>query len=189
MPLPNPASLVAESCPACRNERFRFTGVQAVGLYDGVLRDAVLRMKKAHEEVLTLTLGRLLAEKVRFSDPIRPELIVPVPMHWTRRITRGTNPPEILAEMMAKKLGIPAATDLLCCRRKTRKQGTLLPDQRRRNVRAAFSVSAGYDIKDTCVLLVDDVMTTGATANELSKVLRWAGAKQVSVAVVARGTG
>ena len=65
----------------------------------------------------------------------------------------------------------------------------LLPDQRRRNVRQAFLVSAGYDIKDTCLLVIDDVMTTGATGNEVSKMLRHAGAKRVSVAVVARGTG
>ncbi len=189
MPLPKFASSVAESCPACRNERFCFASVQAMGLYDGLLRDGVLRMKKGHEEALTLTMGRLLAETVRFSDPVRPDLVVPVPMHWTRRITRGTNPPEVLAEMVGNRMRLPVALDLLRCRRKTRKQGMLLPDQRRRNVREAFSVSAGYDIRDACVLLIDDVMTTGATGNELSRVLRRAGAKQVSVAVVARGTG
>jgi predicted amidophosphoribosyltransferase len=66
MPLPNPASPNAVSCPACRNEQFQFASVQAVGLYDGPLRDGVLRMKKAHEEALTLTMGRLLAETVQF---------------------------------------------------------------------------------------------------------------------------
>ncbi len=238
MPLPNLASPVTDSCPACRNERFRFTSVQAVGVYDGLLRDAVLRMKKAHEESLTLTMGRVLAESLRFTDPTRPDgspaqpdrdparpdrdltqpdrdptrpdgsptqrdggslqapghpawpdLVVPVPMHWSRRIARGTNPAEVLAETVAQKLRIPVALDLLHNRRKTRKQGTLLPDQRRRNVREAFSVSAGYDIKDTCVLLIDDVMTTGATGDELSRMLRQAGAKRISVAVLARGTG
>lgn len=207
MPLPTLA-LPADGCPACQNEQFRFADVKAVGMYKGLLREAVLRMKKGHEEVLTLTMGCLLAETVNIPGPAagqcgpppgesgaggkmcdRPDLVVPVPMHWTRRITRGTNPAEVLAEMVARKLGIPAATDLLNNRRKTRKQGTLLPDQRRRNVRKAFSVSAGYDIKDTYVLLVDDVMTTGATCNELSKMLRQAGARKVSVAVVARGTG
>jgi ComF family protein len=189
MPLPNLASPSSEACPACRNERFYFANVQAVGLYDGLLRDGVLRMKKGHEESLTLNLGRLLAETVSFSDRVKPELVVPVPMHWTRRITRGTNPPEVLAEMVARKMRIPVATDLLRCRRKTRKQGMLLPDQRRRNIREAFTVSAAYDIRDTCILLIDDVMTTGATGNELSRVLRRAGARHVSVAVVARGTG
>lgn len=231
MPLPNLASPVADSCPACRNERFRFASVQAVGLYDGLLRDAVLRIKKAHEESLALTMGRLLADSLRFTEPTRqdgsparldrdlsqperdathsdgnaarqdgvptqppgnparPDLVVPVPMHWSRRIVRGTNPAEVLAEMVAQKLQIPVALDLLQNRRKTRKQGTLLPDQRRRNVREAFSVSAGYDIKDTCILLIDDVMTTGATGDELSRMLRRAGARRVSVAVLARGTG
>ena len=195
MPLPNLASPVVDTCPACRHERFQFSGVQAVGLYEGLLRDVALRMKKAHEEALTLTMGRVLAETVRFplmpssESTAQPDLVVPVPMHWTRRMARGTNPPEVLAEMVAQKLGVPATLDLLRNRRKTKKQGTLLPDQRRRNVRQAFSVTAGYDIKDTYVMLVDDVMTTGATGNELSKILRQAGAKRVSMAVVARGTG
>lgn len=118
-----------------------------------------------------------------------PDLIAPAPMHWIRRLERGTNPPEVLTETMAQALSVPALIDLLRCRRTTRKQGTLLPDQRRRNVRHAFSVSAGYDITGAHVLLVDDVMTTGATADELSRVLRQAGAGRVSVAVVARGTG
>lgn len=203
MPLPNLASPATDSCPACRNQRFRFARVQTVGLYDGLLREAVLRMKKAHEEALTLTMGRLLAETLRFpdptpsvggpapsaGDPTQPDLVVPVPMHWTRRIARGTNPPEVLAEIVADKLRVPAVLHLLRNHRKTRKQGTLLPDQRRRNVRQAFSISTGYDIKDTYVLLIDDVMTTGATGNELAKLLKRAGAKRVSVAVVARGTG
>ena len=101
--------------------RFWFSSVQAVGLYDGLLRDGVLRMKKAHEEALTLTMGRLLAETVRFAAPVEPDLVVPVPMHWTRRLTRGTNPPEVLAEIVASPRRIPVASDLLRCRRKTMK--------------------------------------------------------------------
>ncbi len=226
MPLPIAVPTTAAACPACRHSNFQFSGVQAVGLYEGPLRDAVLRMKKSHEEALTLTMGRVLADILRFPenssgkcddsgtrdreslasvatpwavgersvgrasrglDP--PDLVVPVPMHWTRRVTRGTNPAELVAEMVSHKLRIPAVAGVLYNRRKTRKQGTLLPDQRRRNVRQAFAVSAGYDIKQTHVLLIDDVMTTGATVNELSKLLQRAGANRISVAVVARGTG
>ena len=84
---------------------------------------------------------------------------------------------------------LPVAGDLLRCRRKTSKQGTLSPGERAANVRGAFTVSRGYDISDATVLVVDDVMTTGATANEVARVLLRAGAKSVSIVVVARGIG
>ena len=96
---------------------------------------------------------------------------------------------EILLESVAARLGSRSCPKLLRCRRKTNKQGTLLPNERRANVRGAYDVSAGYVITGAKVLLVDDVMTTGATANEIAKILRRAGASGVDVAVVARGIG
>ena len=78
---------------------------------------------------------------------------------------------------------------LIRCRQKVKKQGTLGPHQRIANVRGAFRIASGYDIKNARILLVDDVMTTGATTNEIARVLRRAGVESVSVAVAARGTG
>jgi predicted amidophosphoribosyltransferase len=114
---------------------------------------------------------------------------VPVPAHWAKRLLRGVNGPDLLVEAIGRRLSIPTATDLLVCRRRTRKQGTLLPSERFLNVRNAFAVSWGYDIGDAHVLLVDDVMTTGATAGEAARTLRRAGADRVTVAIVARGVG
>jgi predicted amidophosphoribosyltransferase len=110
-------------------------------------------------------------------------------MHWSRRLLRGVNNPEILVDGLRRPLGIPVAKHLLSNRRKTRKQGMLPPRERRGNVHGAYAVSAGYDIKGAHVLVVDDVMTTGATGNEVARVLRQAGAARVSMAVVARGLG
>jgi predicted amidophosphoribosyltransferase len=101
----------------------------------------------------------------------------------------------LIAETMGRALRVPVAKRQLVCRRKTKKQGMLLPGQRRRNVRRAYQVSnarwltKNYDLAGKHVLVVDDVMTTGATAHEIARTLRQAGARQVSVAVVARGIG
>jgi predicted amidophosphoribosyltransferase len=110
-------------------------------------------------------------------------------MFWPQRLWRGANSSETLAIAVARELKLPVASDLLVCRRFLRKQSTLRPDERRRNVRHAFRVSWRYDIKGARLLVVDDVMTTGATAQETARVLRDAGAASVVVAAVARGMG
>lgn len=146
-------------------------------------------MKQSTGESLTLTMGHLLGEQVARNLINPPDHIVSVPTHWTRRLRRNVNCSEILLESIAATIGIRGCPKLLRCRRKTSKQGTLLPHERLANVRGAYCVSAGYVINDANVLLIDDVMTTGATANEIAKILRRAGAARVEVAVVARGIG
>jgi ComF family protein len=174
-------------CPTCHRRPFRFQRTVAIGVYEGPLREAVLRAKRLHYEHLAFALGQLLADTC-LDAGLAPDFVVPAPMHWLRHIRRGINGPELLAEAVAARMRRPC-WKLLRNRRKTNKQGTLLPAARRANVRGAFVTSAGYDLRDAHVLLIDDVMTTGATANELSRVLLVAGAATVSVAVVARGVG
>lgn len=177
-------------CLYCRKRRYRFHATLSLGVYRGPLRDAVLRMKMPAHEALTLAIGGLLAARVQsvFSSPL-PDVVTPVPMHWWKRMWRGANSPDLLCEAIERTLRIPAARRLLKLRRRTEKQGTLLPGERLKNVRGAFRATSSYDIAGKHVLLVDDVMTTGATASEAAKMLRQAGAARVSVAVVARGTG
>lgn len=162
----------------------------ALGVYRDSLRDAVIRMKQKANEPLTLSMGYLLSNLIRDRrSHSLPDLLVPVPTYWFKRILRGVNGPDLLVEAIGRHLTIAAATDLLFCRRRTQKQGTLLPSERFANVRNAFGASTGYDIRGAYVLLVDDIMTTGATASEAAKTLRDAGADRVDVAVVARGVG
>jgi len=147
-------------------------------------------MKRSAAEPLTLSMGFMLAERLREKlSADRPDLMAPVPCHWVKRLVRGLNGPDLLVDAMRASLGIPTAMGLLRCRRRTRKQGTLMRSERFANVQNAFAVSSGYDIGDAHVLLVDDIMTTGATASEAAKTLRNAGAATVDVAIVARGAG
>jgi len=187
-----------DRCWRCIDERFRFEAIAAIGVYEGPLAMAAKLMKLPQQKALTLTAGRLLAERVaaRFGDE-RFDLVAPIPMHWAKRIRRGVNPAALLAEQVSVALHRPLggergwqiAGDLLRWNRWAESQHMLTPTRRRRNLRGACCVSFAYHIKDARVLLIDDTLTTGATANEATRALQNAGASQVAVAVVARGIG
>lgn len=190
MPVPEwPAN--AEDCVRCRTQNFKFDHVWPMGIYRDAVREAIVCMKRQYYEPLIFAVGHLLAECVndRISGGAAPDYIVPMPIHWSRRWSRGMNVAELLVEAMNRKLRIRRAKKLISCCRKMKKQGTLGPHQRIANVRGAFRVSSTYDIKNAHVLLVDDVITTGATANEAARLLRRAGATRVDVIVAARALG
>src|SRR5262249_29434935 len=93
-----------------------------------------------------------------------------------------------VAHAVARQLELRCSTGLLICRRILRRQSTLTPPQRRQNVRGAFYASRRWNVAGQRILLVDDVMTTGATAHEASRALLKAGAAAVDVATVARSS-
>lgn len=176
-------------CPYCRGRKQRFEEARVLGLYDGGLRQAVLKIKHAHYEALARGLGQRLARTINQRPyALQPEIVVPVPMFWPQRLWRGTNAAETLALALASELSLPIATDLLICRRWLQKQSTLKADERRRNVRHAFRASWRFNIQGARILVVDDVLTTGATAHEAARALHQAGTKAVYVAAVARST-
>lgn len=181
------AAGVPLSCPACARRRVRFDAVVGLGHYERTLREAVLRSKHRREEPLTRALGRLLvAERGREIAALRPTVVVPVPMHWTHRLARGVNGPEVMAAALARELALPLKPGWLRRVRRTLPQSQLSAPQRRRNVRRAFIARPARRLAAARVLLVDDVMTSGATANAAARVLRAAGAEFVAVAVLAR---
>lgn len=186
----NPCSvpdLARGSCSYCHSRKLLFTAARALGPYQGPLRDAVLQIKHAAHEPLALALGERLAESILERPFARlPDLIADVPMHWSERFWRGTNQAETIARAVSKRLGIRHAKRLLVCRRQLQRQATLTPAERLRNVRGAFCVSRRWKIDGLCVLVVDDVMTTGATAHEAARALRAAGAGEVFIAAVSR---
>jgi ComF family protein len=181
---------VSDHCESCRNVALRFDSVIPLGSYHSGLRDAVLRMKRPAHDALTVAMGHLLVERRRERlAEVRADVIVPIPMFWGRRLGRGKNSPELLASCLAKSLGVPMQTAILVRRRNTRPQAGLAPLRRLENVRGAFQVRRPEAVNDARVLLVDDVLTTGATCSEAAKMLKDAGAAMVAVAVVARTQG
>jgi ComF family protein len=189
--MPGPALPASDgACPRCRGMKFAFSAVRTLGLYEGDLRQAVLRMKHHHYESLALALARPLAGVLRERPlPGKVDLVAPVPMHWLKRLWRGANSAETLAAGVAAELQLPVFADLVRCRRLLEKQGTLPAGRRFQNVRNAFRVRPSFDIRGAAVLLVDDVLTTGASADAVGKALRRAGAAEVFVLAAARGTG
>jgi ComF family protein len=180
----------SDGCESCRNTTMWFDSVTPLGNYHAGLREVVLRMKQTAHDPLTTAIGHLLANRRQeHLTDARPDVIVPIPMFWSRRLRRGKNSPETLARCLAKSLGVPMRTSILARRRNTLPQAGLAPSRRFENVRGAFRVRRPDAVQGVRVLLVDDVLTTGATCSEAAKMLKRAGAAMVAVAVVARAQG
>lgn len=176
-----------DECGHCRDQKFWFDRTLAFGDYDELLRDQCLAMKTDRSERLAQSMGRLVAQTL--ADELRrdrPDAIVPIPMHTWRRLARGTNSPSALAAALARELKIPAYPQLLRRPRDTQPQIGLSNPARFRNIRGQIEVTASYDLAAPHVLLVDDILTTGATCSEAARVLKRAGAAKVTVLVVAR---
>lgn len=116
-------------------------------------------------------------------------ILVPVPYHWTHGFSTAADTASVLARGIAAYTHWPLVTGAVRRHRKTAKQGILSWSERTRNVRRAFAMRAPQLVQGRQVLLVDDVLTSGATAAELTRLLLSAGALQVTVVVAARGTG
>jgi ComF family protein len=176
-----------ESCPHCQSEGWTFQRVIALGSYQDPLREAVLRTKHAPHVPLAHALAQLLFHtRGQILRSLNADVLIPIPLHWSRRFWRGTNGPETLAETLSKSLEVPHAPHLLRRRRATRPQWMLTPAARTKNVRGALTVRTHRDLAGARVLLVDDILTTGATAQEATRRLLKAGAQRVDVVVFAR---
>lgn len=182
-----PHADTSTGCAACRGSSFGFDAAVRLGPYDGQLRDAVLRMKSIAGEALAEQLGRVFWEARRCELSNRGlQVVVPVPLHWSRRFMRGYNQAEAIGRELAFGLGIAFAKSALVRVRNTPQQGQPTASARRENVKGAFRVCRRASISGKGVLLVDDVMTTGSTASEAARTLKMAGAESVVVAALAR---
>ncbi|MFZ5671057.1 MAG: ComF family protein [Pseudomonadota bacterium] len=177
-------------CPACASRPRAFDRARAACLYDETSRDLILKLKHADRTDLALTLARWLSRAAR---PLlaEAELIVPVPLHRARLLARRYNQAAEMARPLGRLAGIPVLPDAVVRVRRTESQGGKSAGGRRRNVAGAFEVPAARRrrVEGRRVLLVDDVLTTGATAHACARALKAAGAAAVDLAVVARVRG
>ena len=137
---------------------------------------------------LAPALAALLADAARTTDSMRPSLLLPVPLAAERLAERGMNQAWELARRVGATLGIPARADVLCRLIDTPHLADLPREQRAARIRGAFGINPGHaqHLRGQCIGLVDDVMTSGATAAEGARTLLAAGATQVQVWVLAR---
>ncbi|MGB9629987.1 MAG: ComF family protein, partial [Thermodesulfobacteriota bacterium] len=174
-------------CGGClRKERY-FTIARSIGVYEGLLREAIHRWKYKGKTSLNAYFGKWMAEGLsRYWNPNELDLLIPVPLHKTRLRDRGFNQALLLAKEIHSKTGIPYLKRALQKRKPTPPQVNLSGLERERGVRGAFEITPRDQIHEKSILLIDDVYTTGATVNECAKVLLKGGAKRVDVLTLAR---
>jgi ComF family protein len=180
-------------CGLCQRAHPPFERALAYGSYDGGLRDLIHLLKYQQVRPAAAVLGRMLAKSVAALEPSLPDgaiQVVPIPLHRRKQAQRGFNQAELIARVALKQLARPErfelCTGVLVRRRETGSQIGLTLHQRRENVRGAFAVIHPTPIAQRNILMVDDVLTTGTTASECTRVLRRAGADRIWVVTVAR---
>jgi ComF family protein len=154
--------------------------------YAGTARELVHRFKYRADFAAGRFLARLLAQRVGRAFPGGVDLIVPVPLHRRRLAGRGFNQAALLARELSRLLAVPADVAALARGRPTRELAGLRPDERARELHGAFRARRPVPDGAGRVLVVDDVLTTGATAEGCCRALKAAGARWVGVAVAAR---
>jgi ComF family protein len=175
-------------CEACIRKPRAFCTARAAGLYTGALRETIHLLKYRGKIVLAPPLGRLLWETfVASGRAEQTELVVPVPLHPRRMRHRGFNQAYLLVRRWPLTGGFPAVErSALIRQRWTQPQTGLGRRMRVDNIKNAFRVPEASLVKDRQILLVDDVLTTGATVEECAHALLRAGAKRVDVLTLAR---
>lgn len=177
--LPTPDGAV---CGRCLQHPPAFDHAVAAFSYSFPI-DQLIKALKFHERLI---LVNFLADELTACITSTPDCVIAMPLHPTRLRERGFNQSQLLAARLSERHHIPLLTHTCQRVRDTPPQSALPWKERKKNMRGAFTLFSGADILDKHVAIVDDVLTTGASLGELARVLKEAGAREVSVWVVAR---
>lgn len=174
-------------CAPCNNSHYYFSSARSPYIYEGVMGECIQSLKyRAMLQIMGLFERLLLKSLANSSLCTAKDIITPVPLHKTRLRERGFNQAELLASLIKQINHIKIHTGLLKRIKPTRPQTKLTRPQRTDNIKGAFEVILPSAVKEKDILLIDDVFTTGSTANECARVLIEAGAKRVDVWTLAR---
>jgi ComF family protein len=180
-------SLAKNICSACLKRPLDFDRAFAPCVYEGPIKELIREFKYNNKDYLAPVLSGLMTDFIRDYDvPVGfLDLIIPVPLHPARLRQREFNQAELLSRQIAALYNKTVSSDNLVRLRHTKNQAELESTERLTNVKGSFSLKAPELIKGKNILLVDDVLTTGATSSEASKVLKKAGAYIVFVLTLA----
>ena len=184
----NPASALdlGRHCGACLSERPAFDATLAACDYAAPLDSVALQLKFGAQLALAPWMARVLHDAVVRSGLALPDVLCPVPLGPARLVERGYNQALEVARPLAASLRLPVAPRLLQRVRETKAQSGAAPGERQKNMRGAFGVDAAVDVRARHVGVVDDVMSSGHTLNDIAAVLKRAGAARVTNLVFAR---
>lgn len=174
-------------CPACVKKNLHFDRAFSPCIYDGAVKKLIHAFKYARKDYLGAPLSKLMIEFIReYNLPVKyMDYIVPVPLHSLKLREREFNQADILSEHIAEEFNKEILKNNLIRHRFTKTQAELKADERILNIKGSFSVIKSEAVKGKNLLLVDDVLTTGATASEAALTLKEAGANIVFVLTVA----
>jgi ComF family protein len=173
----------AEECGVCIAKPPRIQRTRSAVAYDELSRSVAIRLKYGRKVALARTMARFMAPLVRTEDEA---VLIPVPLHRTRTWPRGFNQSALVARELSKATGLRAEPHALRRVKRTPALKGMSLLQRRRTVAGAFSVAGSADLRGRTVVLVDDVLTTGSTANACARALQRAGAIRVELVSWAR---
>lgn len=163
-------------------------GAVSVFHYTGMVKESLIRFKFYNKPSYYRTYARLISDRLSEIVGIKQyDMVMSVPLHRHKEFSRGYNQAYLISKALSRELGLPEASRLLRRYRYTETQSLLDRQKRRQNVKGAFDVLSPKKINGKSVLLIDDILTTGSTLEECSRVLKLAGAKKVNAAVVATG--
>ncbi len=173
-------------CLNCQNTDREFDIARSVFVYENEVKKLIAGLKYNNKPYLSRTLSNYLA--ILYKElGWQADLIIPVPLSENRKKWRGYNQAELLADGLSDLINVPINTETLVKIKDTEAQASLSYLERRKNLRASFKVLDKYAVRGKKILLVDDVMTTGSTANACANVLKKAHADRVMVLTIAHG--
>lgn len=176
-----------EYCSDCERKKHYFDAGRSLFSYQGDMRRSLYRLKYGNKREYAAVYGREMAKRQgRWIHQMGITLILPVPLHRSRKRQRGYNQAALLARELGRCIGIPVREDLLFRKKKTAPLKTLTGQARRESLRGAFGVSEWISAQER-ILLVDDIYTTGSTADAAALSLKKCGCRKVFVITVATG--
>jgi ComF family protein len=184
--------LYSQNCPVCRQPTIAgrthvscatpwgLDGLVSLTYFRGPIRPLIHQLKYRGVTILQTSISQLTQTYQQYEDlHLPPSIIIPIPLHKKSQNARGFNQAEIIADSLSSTTGYPQINDLLIRVKQTTSQTTLAKKDRQKNMRNAFQLKPGQQVKDASFILVDDVFTTGATLREAAKTLKRHGAKYV----------
>lgn len=162
----------SEYCENCKSHTKSFDKATAPFIYVGKVRSSILKFKSNNARYLALPMAKLMINRLKSEDMLDFDIIIPVPSSEKTKKQRGYNQAELLANEIGKNLERPVLSDILIKTKETKHQKELGFIERQENLISAFELKDKKNIKNKNVLIVDDILTTCATANSCAKLLR-----------------